>query len=75
MNESSRIKLENPITEVEAQTLKKQALESYKIQNQALIASRDDLMRQLHEARIRTKEYQDFLSLLHGVRQDALHRD
>ena len=44
MNESSRIKLENPITEVEAQTLKKQALESYKIQNLALLAQRDDFI-------------------------------
>ena len=75
MNESSRIKVENPITEVEAKTLKKKSLEWYRIQNQALMAQRDDFIRQLREARERIKEYQDFLSLLRDVRKDALYRD
>ena len=75
MNESSRIKVENPITKVEAKTLEKESLEWYRIQNQALMAQRDDFIRQLREARERIKEYQDFLSLLRDVRKDALYRD
>lgn len=75
MNESNRIKVENPITEAEAKTLEKQALESYKIQNLALMAQRDDFIKQLREARERIEEYQRILLLLRDVRKDALYRD
>jgi len=64
VSDINRVKPENPITEVKGQTLMKQALESGRIENEALRKQRDELSQKLMATERSLKELREILRFI-----------
>jgi len=74
VSDINRVKPENPITEVEGQTLMKQALESGRIENEMLRKQRDELSQKLMATERSLKELQEILRFIMKLEAKSCER-